>query len=102
MMVKKVCGGPTDPKKSADNIKKSNENWLKRDYKKVAAKRSTQALKENDHSVDALRYALATHRVAKNYDDDNFGRTLGSNTQKIHTVSTFGNANRYDPTRRVY
>lgn len=35
-------------------------------------------LKKEDDSVDALRYAIATHKVPKYYDDSpNFGKTLG-------------------------
>ena len=37
-----------------------------------------EPLKQNDHAVDALRYAIATHKVPKYYnDDDQFGKTLG-------------------------
>lgn len=44
-----------------------------------AAKRGfDEPLKQNDHACDALRYAIASHKVPKTYNDDpNFGRTLG-------------------------
>ena len=37
-----------------------------------------EPLKQNDHACDALRYAIASHKVPVYYGDDkNFGRTLG-------------------------
>lgn len=36
-----------------------------------------EPLKKDDHTTDALRYAVATHRVNKTQDPQGFGRTLG-------------------------
>lgn len=45
---------------------------------KKAEKGEDAPLKKDDHACDALRYAMATHRIAKNHViDDKFGRTLG-------------------------
>lgn len=45
---------------------------------KAAKKGYDEPLKQNDHAVDALRYAIASHKVPKYYgNDDQFGRTLG-------------------------
>jgi PBSX family phage terminase large subunit len=45
---------------------------------KQADKGIDAPLKKEDHSVDSLRYSIATHKVAKYYDNTpDFGRTLG-------------------------
>ncbi len=47
-------------------------------HPKCAEKGEDEPYKMNDHSVDALRYVLNTHKPPKFYgDDENFGRTLG-------------------------
>lgn len=45
---------------------------------KAAKKGLDSPLKQNDHAVDALRYAIASHKVPTFYgNEENFGRTLG-------------------------
>lgn len=46
---------------------------------KKAIKGYDEPIKQDDHAIDALRYAIATHKVPKYYgnEDENFGRTLG-------------------------
>lgn len=36
-----------------------------------------EPLKQNDHAIDALRYAVASHKIIKKPDDPNYGKTLG-------------------------
>lgn len=45
---------------------------------KKAERGEDAPIKKEDHSVDALRYCIATHKVPKFYgNDDKFGKTLG-------------------------
>jgi PBSX family phage terminase large subunit len=48
-------------------------------HPKCKEKGEDEPLKQDDHAVDALRYAVNTHKPPKFYGDDtDFGRTLGS------------------------
>jgi len=44
---------------------------------KAAMRGEDAPLKKNDHTCDAIRYAVYTHRVSAHVNDDSYGRTLG-------------------------
>jgi PBSX family phage terminase large subunit len=76
MMTSEMAKGNLYVCKECENTIREIESYVW-DSKK-AEKGEDAPLKKDDHSCDALRYAIATHKVPRYYaDDPKFGRTLG-------------------------